>query len=152
MKQRVHVSTDNYFSYPKPAFPVLQRSRKVCKMSYVDTTKEGTSDGNLQAVVFYYSFALYFKLKAFFVKADLKIHDITPFCCCWDFVTKVTAFATLFKLERLLEMIQLLTYICNFSQGFVHRCPGGGELKFLFKRRCCFIGWDLMSLTSTAWE
>lgn len=72
-KERVHVSTDNYFSYPKPAFPVLQRSRKVCKMGCVDTTKEGTSDGNSQAVVFYNSFALYFKLKALSVKADLKI-------------------------------------------------------------------------------
>lgn len=41
----------------------------------LDTAKEDTSDGNLQAVVFYNSFALYFKLKMFFsVKADLKIY------------------------------------------------------------------------------
>lgn len=43
-------------------------------MGCVDTTKEDTSDGNLQAVVFYNSFALYFKLNVFFtVKADLKM-------------------------------------------------------------------------------
>lgn len=46
----MHISTDNHFSYPKPAFPVLQKSPKACKMICVDNT-EDTLVGNLQAVV-----------------------------------------------------------------------------------------------------
>ncbi|KAL2300450.1 hypothetical protein Nmel_012427 [Mimus melanotis] len=33
-----------------------------------------------------------------------------------------------------LEMMQLLTFLTNFSQGFCSSSPGGREWKFLFKR------------------
>ena len=47
-------------------------------MSWVDCTDEDTSDGNLQAILVYSSFALYFKLNLFSsVKASLEMYTLT---------------------------------------------------------------------------
>lgn len=65
-------STSQFFLCCKGAESFL------CKMSWVDCTIEDTSDGNLQAVLFYSSFALYFKLNLFSsVKASLEMYILT---------------------------------------------------------------------------
>jgi len=50
----------------------------LCKISWVDCTTEDTCGGNLQAVLFYSSFALYFKLNLFSsVRASWEMDTLT---------------------------------------------------------------------------
>lgn len=51
----------------------------LCKIPWVDCVHKNTSDGNLQAVLFYSSFTLYFRMNLFaLVGTSLEMHILTP--------------------------------------------------------------------------
>lgn len=84
----------------------------LCKIPWVDCVHKDTSDGNLQTVLFYSSFTLYFRINLFaLVGTSLEMHILTP-----REHASVVDFA--FHLHSSLREFSSCSYLCNAPGAF----------------------------------